>query len=945
MYKSKNKKCFWAVIIAVITFIIAESTWIDVQAEDERGKNIPRIQFGEESKIITITSWRIIGPFRLPDSDQSYTIGGEERAFKKDYLADIGGSEALFMKIGDPTTNINVDFLGDTSRLNRKAKNEYTFLDQVVDFPIPQVSSYTLFPYKSAYFKVMYAISNTVSHVDADVELIVSGNSPVKIWLNNAIVASPPYGSVGNAQQIQYLKRVHLKKGNNYIMAKMYCFPYLNEFCVRIAERERAKSFIREKGGIRDLVDHCIVEPGRPLMLTRNVLYFNNWESSERNYEIRDAENQIIIKSHIDTSKILKAPTSGLAEGLYTFNINIDGKYRTQMFYIGYPDKIYSTYKRKCESHNNIKSVGDDSCLSLAGLHNIKEDAKDKGFRLDWQKKAIVYSSMIENGINGNTYGFRMHSYLSRVDGQYQYFLFYRPKTVSKKQPVPLVIEVPHNAYGTIASQDPEALLTKESPDDPYYKLKTQCLTNRDANYLLRLAMFCDEYGYACLFPFARNRQFEDPVAITDMLEVMEAAKKVYAIDNDRIYLRGFCRGGGNSIKLAEHFPDQFAAISSINLNVDPEPFSVWNIRWRTNNNIASLIDNIKAIPLQLVHGSHFPHSPIKQSLDFMRLCKNKGVPAQLSVLKGDTQWDEKDEYRISFEFFRDKRRARNPDTIIYKTGQLKYSSAYWVRINSLIEPFKIGSIEAQREQSGRISITTQNVGGVEILRENFPDGNKALDRVDVVINGLKTSPSTGYEGRFIYKAHPDHQGSWSITGRMVEGPVAMAVSEPFIIVQGTGGGNESQTLSQRFIDDIEMAWRRSHLVTPRRKYDYEVTIEDLRQMNIILVGEISGASKLQQACDKIPLSIQGDSIAIGDLKYIGENAIIVMLYPNPEYPKKMIVLIKSVSNKECAFPEPDLARYGADVAIFEIPEDNGKPALVRKWIWDNSWRRLFRVM
>lgn len=945
MGNSKNKKKIWAIILVGVAVIIAASTCIDVQAYDQGDKTIPSVQFEKKSKIITITSWRIVGPFRLPDADQSYTIEGEDRAFKKDYLADIGGSEASFMKINKPTTNIKVDFSSDTSLLNRKAQNEYTFLNQVVDFPIPQVSSYTLFPYKCDYFKVMYAIANIVSHVDADVDFIVSGNSPVKIWLNNEIVASPPQGSVGNAQQIQYLKRIQLKKGNNLVMAKMYCFPYLNEFCVRIAEKESGKSFIREKGGIRDLLDHLIVEPGSPLMLTKNILYFNNWESCVRNYEIRDEKNQVVTKSQIDTAKSLEVSASGLADGLYTFYIYIDGDYRSQMFYIGYPEKIYSLYKQKCESYTGNKSAADDSCLSLAGLQNINEDVKDKSFRLDWQKKAIVYSSMIENGINRNTYGFRMHSYVSNVDGQYQYFLYYLPKTVSNKQPIPMVIEVPHNAYGTIASQDPNALLIKESDEDPYYKLKTQCLTNRDANYLLRLAMFCDEYGYACLFPFARNRQFEDPVAVTDMLEVMDAVKKVYSIDDDRIYLRGFCRGGGNSIKHAEHFPDQFAAISSINLNVNPEPYPVWNIRWKINNSIISIIDNIRYIPLQLVHGSNFPHSPLKQSLDFLQLCKNKGVSAQLSVLKGDTQWDEKDEYRISFEFFRDKKRMRYPDKITYQTGQLKYSSAYWVRIDSLIEPYKLGSIKAQRDQTGHIAITAQNIGGLEILEENLTDSKNNTDRLDIVINGIKTSPKKDFNGSYIYKIQPEHKGVLPGAMRVVEGPVAMAVSEPFIIVQGTGGGNEGQKLSQRFTDDIEKAWNFSHLVPPRRKYDYEITTEDLQQRNIILVGEIKDTSKLKQVCSKIPLIIQGDSITIGDLKYTGENAIIVMAYPNPQYPERMIVLIKSVSNKDCAFPEPDLARYGADVAIFEMPEGNNNPATVRQFIWDNFWQRLFRVM
>src|SRR4051812_38927143 len=38
------------------------------------------------TRMQTITEWRISGPFRLPEKDQTYTEGGAQEAFARDYL-------------------------------------------------------------------------------------------------------------------------------------------------------------------------------------------------------------------------------------------------------------------------------------------------------------------------------------------------------------------------------------------------------------------------------------------------------------------------------------------------------------------------------------------------------------------------------------------------------------------------------------------------------------------------------------------------------------------------------------------------------------------------------------------------------------------------------------------------------------------------------------------
>ncbi|MDR1728336.1 MAG: hypothetical protein LBT74_10515 [Acidobacteriota bacterium] len=898
---------------------------------------IPEVAFTGEDALLTVTSWRVIGPFKLPDDRQVYTIANEKEAFDRDWLAQVGGAEAP-SRIGRATTKVEIDFDSDTALVpdGGGGPKPPAFLDQVVDFPIPQVSSHMLFGLGSDFFKVMYAAADIVSGEDAEAHVIVSGNSPTKVWLNDAVVAASPEGSVGNAQQLQHLAKVRLKAGKNRLVVKLFCFPLLNEFSVRLATAEGAEAHIRERGGVRDLLDRLAVAPDEPLRLTDNLGYLAAPGADVR-YEIVAADGMLAAHGVVPATGKAEVPTRGLAQGLYRLWLYIGEESYSHPFYIGRPEGVYPSYRQRC-----VEAAGDagaqyEPCLALAGLAEIHKDVEGKGFRQDWMKKALVYAEMVENGLYDNPNGFRMRSYRSPIDGQRQFYLFYRPETAPQAGPMPVIVEVPHNAYGTIVSQDPDALRTGESKDDPYYKAKTQSLVNRDANYLLRLARFCDEYGYACLFPFARFRQFEDPLAVADMREALAAAKRDYAIDAERVYLRGFCRGGGNSLRLAEDFPDEFAAVSAINLNVNQEPFPVSNHDWEAANDIRNAVGNLLHTPVQLVHGSHFPHSPVRQSREFHSLCRKNGVRAELELLAGDTQWDDRDEYRISFEFFEGKRREAMPSEISYATGQLKYPGAWWVRINRLSRPGEVGRVHAVAESRGHIRIEAENVAEVAILRDRLPKANTGASP-RVTANGA-TAKCVGGDGRLVCELGDAGAPSALVKNGMVEGPLAHAFAAPFVLALGSGGDAAFREQAAAVADDIQTYWEGKHFVSLRRKADHELTEEEMRGMNIILVGEAGEGTPLRGACDDLPLTVSEDSIKIGDYVFPGEGAA-AAAYPNPHNPERYLAVVAATGAGELSLPAADLARYGADVTVWrKNPE--GKAALVGEWFWDNAWLHL----
>ena len=106
----------------------------------------------------------------------------------------IGGAESPF-RIGAPTTSRPTDFNHDPN--DEKAAKDVPVLkfDQVIDFPMPAVNSYVLFRKPGEFYKIMYAAAEIVSPVEADMVLLMGSNSPMKLWLNDRVLATSAAGT------------------------------------------------------------------------------------------------------------------------------------------------------------------------------------------------------------------------------------------------------------------------------------------------------------------------------------------------------------------------------------------------------------------------------------------------------------------------------------------------------------------------------------------------------------------------------------------------------------------------------------------------------------------------------------------------------------------------------------------------------------------------------
>jgi dienelactone hydrolase len=886
--------------------------------------SIPVIPVDLNKGTLTITNWRVTGPFRLPDKDQKgYTQLGLQEAFGHDYLAEIKGREVPLM-LPSPTTYRPVDFTRDPNDEPDIGPAEVQFIDQVQQFPTPSVNTQTLFRKAGEFFKVTYGAAVLSSETDTEAALIVSGNSPVKVWLNDKEILQSPASVVGHDPDILHILTVPLRRGDNKLLVKMFCFPKRNEFVVRVATRERALAFAREHGGLRDVLEEAVVQPGQPLLLSHNLPFFSPRNPAEARVEITDRDGRGLLSKVIDLGSRAEIQTTGFARGLYKITASVGEWTFSENFYIGERDKIAAPYEERCLAERNPPERLPDACAALEHLRKVSNHARSS-YRLDWQKNALFLLEQLEWGLAEPPAdgppphaprGVRMFAYRSRIDSQKQYYFLHLPKGYDGRS-VPLVVVNPHN--------------TVQKP-----LLGGPLVTRPDG--LRKLSTFADEFGYACLWTHGRGRNNNVHLALADTLEALEDVQRRFAIDAERVYLTGDCGGARNALLFAQRFPDRVAAVSVLNSATTSGLTA--NELWQAGNSPRAATENLLNIPLQLIHGDHFPHSPTEQSVELRDAARRAGMEPELILLPGDTRWADEDALRLSFAFFQGKSR-QTPRTVALTTGQLKYGSAYWLRVTELAAPPRLGKVSARFDAPGRMTVRASDVAELEFLPGRFPAGVPRSGTLEIDVNGEIHTVTLENDGPLRLRLSPAEGDAALKKTAALEGPVSHAFVEPFVIVQATGGSQQEQELSKKLADQIEKGWRDNYFVSCPRKTEEEVTPEDVAAFNLVVAGGPNVNETLKRVFGSLPFGLDAGGVSVGGVRVESSRVLLSAVYPNPLNPRRYVVLVASNSPDAAGLPAPELARSGSyDVAVWRVDGGQGS-RLLGEWYWDKSWTRL----
>jgi hypothetical protein len=165
-----------------------------------------------------------------------------------------------------------------------------------------------------------------------------------------------------------------------------------------------------------------------------------------------------------------------------------------------------------------------------------------------------------------------------------------------------------------------------------------------------------------------------------------------------------------------------------------------------------------------------------------------------------------------------------------------------------------------------------------------------------------------------------------------------------FIMVVPTGEAMNALT-DQWVHSELQHAnehWRRQFRGEPAVRRDVDITDADIASSNLILWGDPSSNKILQRILKKLPVRWD-EQIRVRYDSFVSSRHVLAMIYPNPENPKRYVVLNSGFTFRE--FDYLNNARQAPklpDWAIIDVtsPRTSQKPGgIADAGFFNDSWR------
>jgi dienelactone hydrolase len=423
------------------------------------------------------------------------------------------------------------------------------------------------------------------------------------------------------------------------------------------------------------------------------------------------------------------------------------------------------------------------------------------------------------------------------------------------------------------------------------------------------------------LHPYGRYCNAFKFAGEVDVLEAIEAVRRHYRIDDDRIAVRGFSMGGAACWQFAVHYADRwFAANPGAGFAETPRFLSVFQKEtlaptWYEQRlwhlyDCTDVAANLLQCPTVAYSGEIDNQ---KQAADVMaEALKQEGMEL-VHVIGPATKHAyhpaSKREVEQRLDSLAVRGRQRYPSVVHFTTYTLKYNQMSWVTVDALGEHWKRARVRAEAKSSGPL-VTTENV---EALTLEYPPGwapYRADTPVTVTIDGNEIAgprPLTDRSWRC-----PLHRagGRW-VVGDLsgdprrkrhnLQGPIDDAFMDSFVFVRPTGT-SPNAALQEWAETEREHAiehWRRQFRGAARVKDDASISDQDIASSNLVLWGDPSSNAVLRRLADRLPIGWDQGRIKAGDREFASSQHALILICPNPLNPERYVVLNSGFTFRE----------------------------------------------
>jgi hypothetical protein len=433
-----------------------------------------------------------------------------------------------------------------------------------------------------------------------------------------------------------------------------------------------------------------------------------------------------------------------------------------------------------------------------------------------------------------------------------------------------------------------------------------------------------------------------------DLFEALDAVKRQYAIDGNRIVIRGFSMGGAAAWHFAVHYAGDWAAAApGAGFSETPQFLKVfqketvqpqwWEEKLWHMYDADDYAINLFNCPTVAYSGEIDIQ---KQAADVMAEAMAREGMRLTHIIGPDTAHkyhpDSKIEINRLIDAIAERGRDPYPRRVRFATWTLAYNRMKWVVIDALGKHWERAKVDAEIVDDHTVDVRSANVTAFTL---EMGPGGCPLDimrKPDVVIDGVRLAARSPMSDRS-WSAHfrkdggqwmaVDHAGEPGLLKRHgLQGPIDDAFLSSFIMVRPTGTPMVSG-IARWVAAEQEHAisqWRRQFRGEAQVRDDTAITDDDIAASNLVLWGDPGSNRILERIADRLPVRWTKDAIAVGSARYPSARHVLLLIYPNPLNPKKYVVLNSGVTFRE--YDDLNNARQIPKLPDFAVVDTNTPP-------------------
>jgi dienelactone hydrolase len=491
--------------------------------------------------------------------------------------------------------------------------------------------------------------------------------------------------------------------------------------------------------------------------------------------------------------------------------------------------------------------------------------------------------------------GFVRLAWIDEVDGSPQYVRVYLPSSYDPAKKWPLVVDL--HGY---------------NPANPTY-VRWWSADSRHYDE----SESGKPQGVIYMAPHGRGNVQYRGFADSDVVRGIAEAKRLLAVDDDRVYLTGNSMGGAGVWNVSTRHPELFAAIAPVfggddyHLTMSEEALAGLSPVLRFLNEKDSnwsLAESLVNTPIYVHHGDKDEAVSVEGSRRGVRMLQRWGYDVQYREYPGrGHEALTADTGPMHIDWFLKHKRDPDPRRVRIRSAELRNAAAWWARVGQMASPLQFALVDAEVVDRNVIRLDTENV--LDIVLTPGAALVDATKPVTVVWNGeardlaMKDGALRLTDGA--YKPARLHKTP-ALPGSMT----TEFFMTPFAVVVGTSSKDPDmvelcRTKAQGFVD----AWKEWQKVSPRVFLDTEITDADMARYSLMLVGGPEANKVASRLASRLPLRLSPDAIRVDGKTFQVKDAGVQMLYPNPLNSSRYVWVFAGTSATGMYFTNPNPER------------------------------------